>query len=130
MAACYHPEIVPGAMRHGQARSWLRARAGSRAASARTRASQWPGPTAARGAPVRIDLGEQNRRASERAAAKMGDRSVDMYRRADRYRSILVATVKGYRTVKILWPTDDCSKSSRLYKREYMAISATFGVIC
>ena len=61
-------------MRHGQARSWLRARAGSRAASARTRASQWPGPAAARGAPVRIDFGEQNRRASERAAAKMGER--------------------------------------------------------
>ena len=55
MAACYHPEIVPGTMRHGQARSWPRARAGSRAASARTRASQWPGPAAARGAPVRID---------------------------------------------------------------------------
>ena len=51
-----------------------------------------------------------------------------LLRRADRYRSI--AIVKGYRTVKILWPTDDCSKSSRLYKREYMAISATFGVIC
>ena len=79
MAACYHPEIVPGAIRHGQARSWLRARAGSRAASARTRASQWPGPTAACGAPVRIDLGEQNRRASERAAAKMGERTVDSF---------------------------------------------------
>eukprot|EP01048_Picozoa_sp_COSAG05_P007346 COSAG05_NODE_515_length_9075_cov_121.644719_10_plen_77_part_00 len=65
-------------MRHGQARSWLRARAGSRAASARTRASQWPGPAAARGAPVRIDFREQNRRASERAAAKMGERTVCM----------------------------------------------------
>ena len=63
-------------MRHSQARSWLRTRAGSRAASARTRASQWPDPAAARGAPVRIDFGEQNRRASERAAAKMGERTV------------------------------------------------------
>ena len=76
MAACYHPEIVPGTMRHGQARSWLRARAGSRAASARTRASQWPGQAAARGAPVRIDFGEQNRRACERATAKMAEGTV------------------------------------------------------
>ena len=36
-----------------------------------------------------------------------------MHRRADRYRSI--AIVKGYRTVKILWPTDECRKSSRLH---------------
>ena len=35
-----------------------------------------PEPAAARGAPVRIDFGEQNRRASERAAAKMGERTV------------------------------------------------------
>ena len=56
MAACYHTEIVPGTMRHGRARSWLRARAGSRAASARTRASRRPGPAAARRAPVRIDF--------------------------------------------------------------------------
>ena len=47
-----------------------------------------------------------------------------MHRRADRYRSI--AIVKGYRTVKILWPTDDCSKSSRLYKWENRAIFSHF----
>ena len=50
--------------------------------------------------------------------------AVGMHRRADRYRSI--AIVKGYRTVKILWPTDDCSKSSRLYKWECMAIFSHF----
>ena len=49
-----------------------------------------------------------------------------MHRRADRYRSI--AIVKGYRTVKILWPTDDCSKSSRLYKWENWAIFNIFSV--
>ena len=50
--------------------------------------------------------------------------AVGMHRRADRYRSI--AIVKGYRTVKILWPTDECRKSSRLYKWEYMAIFSHF----
>ena len=50
--------------------------------------------------------------------------AVDMYRRADRYRSI--AIVKGYRTVKILWPTDECRKSSRLYKWENRAIFSHF----
>ena len=54
--------------------------------------------------------------------------AVGMHRRADRYRSI--AIVKGYRTVKILWPTDECSKSSRLYKWETRPFSAIFGVIC
>ena len=47
-----------------------------------------------------------------------------MHRRADRYRSI--AIVKGYRTVKILWPTDECRKSSRLYKWENRAIFSHF----
>ena len=54
--------------------------------------------------------------------------AVGMHRRADRYRSI--AIVKGYRTVKILWPTDECIKSSRLYKWETRPFSAIFGVIC
>ena len=47
-----------------------------------------------------------------------------MHRRADRYRSI--AIVKGYRTVKILWPTDECRKSSRLYKWENSSIFSHF----
>ena len=47
-----------------------------------------------------------------------------MHRRADRYRSI--AIVKGYRTVKILWPTDECRKSGRLYKWENRAIFSHF----
>ena len=50
--------------------------------------------------------------------------SVRMLRRADRYISIAIS--KGYRTVKILWPTDDCSKSSRLYKWENRAIFSHF----
>ena len=50
--------------------------------------------------------------------------AVGMHRRADRYRSI--ALVKGYRTVKILWPTDECRKSSRLYKWENRAIFSHF----
>ena len=50
--------------------------------------------------------------------------AVGMHRRADRYRSI--AIVKGYRTVKILWPTDECRKSSRLYKWENRAIFSHF----
>ena len=101
MAACYHPEIVPGAMRHGQARSWLRARAGSRAASARTRASQWLGPAAARGAPVRIDFAEQNRRASDRAAAKMAGGTVVLQKKYLNYSKFwtekIIARVFSYR---------------------------------
>ena len=50
--------------------------------------------------------------------------AVGMHSRADRYRSIAIG--KGYRTVKILWPTDDCSKSSRLYKWENRAIFSHF----
>ena len=50
--------------------------------------------------------------------------AVGMHRRADRYRSI--AIVKGYRTVKILWPTDECRKSSRLYKWENSSIFSHF----
>ena len=49
-------KIVPVAMRHDAAGSWLRAPAGPGSARARTRARQGPGPAGARGAAVRIDF--------------------------------------------------------------------------
>eukprot|EP01048_Picozoa_sp_COSAG05_P000681 COSAG05_NODE_19_length_34900_cov_72.237464_31_plen_124_part_00 len=61
---------------------------------------------------------------SVRPAVLRSRLAIGMHRRADRYRSI--AIVKGYRTVKILWPTDECRKSSRLYKWENSSIFSHF----
>ena len=51
-------KMVPVAMRHDAAGSWLRAPAEPGSARARTRARQGPGPAGARGAAVRIDFCE------------------------------------------------------------------------